>query len=89
MAPGCKASGRGNRVTHLLGYPMQNVSRSLRRKYAPPPCGGPEDVALAARPADPSSKATLWGKAQHEGALPPPCIVRKDPRVPHTARRGA
>ena len=36
-----------------------------------------------------SSKATLWVKAQHEGALPPPCIVRKDPRVPHTARRGA
>ena len=29
----------------------------------------------------------LW--PQHEGALPPPCIVRKDPRVPHTARRGA
>ena len=27
--------------------------------------------------------ATLWLKAQHEGALPPPCIVRKDPRVPH------
>ena len=23
------------------------------------------------------SKATLWVKAQHEGALPPPCIVRK------------
>ena len=41
------------------------------------------------RKADPSSKATLWVKAQHEGALPPPCIVRKDPRVPHTARRGA
>ena len=37
----------------------------------------------------PSSKATLWGKAQHEGELPPPCIVRKDPRLPHTARRGA
>ena len=36
---------------------------------------------------DPSSKATLWVKAQHEGALPPPCIVHKDPRVPHTARR--
>ena len=33
------------------------------------------------------AKATLWVKAQHEGALPPPCIVRKDPRVPHTARR--
>ena len=29
---------------------------------------------------DPSSKATLWVKAQHEGALPPPGIVRKDPR---------
>ena len=25
--------------------------------------------------------ATLWVKAQHEGALPPPCIVRKDPRA--------
>ena len=24
-----------------------------------------------------------------EVTLPPPCIVRKDPRVPHTARRGA
>ena len=36
-----------------------------------------------------TSKATLWVKAQHEGALPTPCIVRKDPRVPHTARRGA
>ena len=24
-------------------------------------------------------------KAQHEGALPPPCIVRKDPRVPRGA----
>uniref|UniRef100_G3T0B0 V-set and immunoglobulin domain containing 8 n=1 Tax=Loxodonta africana TaxID=9785 RepID=G3T0B0_LOXAF len=47
VAPGCKGSGRGSRVTHLLGYPTQNVSRSLRGKYAPPPCGGPEDVALA------------------------------------------
>ncbi|KAM9692374.1 V-set and immunoglobulin domain-containing protein 8 [Dama dama] len=51
VAPGCKASGRGSRVTHLLGYPTQNVSRSLRRKYAPPPCDGPEGVALAPRPA--------------------------------------
>ena len=42
-----------------------------------------------ARGPDPSSKSTLWVKAQHEGALPPPCFVRKDPRVPHTARRGA
>ena len=41
-----------------------------------------------------SGKATLWVKAQHEGALTPTCIVFpddawKDPRVPHTARRGA
>ncbi|CAK7308435.1 V-set and immunoglobulin domain-containing protein 8 [Vulpes lagopus] len=46
-APGCKAGGRGRSVSHLLGYPPQTVSRSLRRKFAPPPCGGPEDVALA------------------------------------------
>lgn len=51
MAPGCKASGRGSRVTHLLGYPTQTFSRSLRRKYAPPPGCGPEDVALAPRAA--------------------------------------
>ena len=29
------------------------------------------------------------GEGTTKGALPPPCIVRKDPRVPHTARRGA
>ena len=31
----------------------------------------------------------LRESSQHESSLPPPCIVRKDPRVPHTARRGA
>ena len=46
-------------------------------------------VVLPLRWTSTSSKAALWGKAQHEGALPPPCFVRKDPRVPHTARRGA
>ncbi|KAK2508809.1 hypothetical protein MC885_021857 [Smutsia gigantea] len=51
VAPGCKASGRRSRVTQLLGYPTQNASRSLSRKYAPPSCGGPEDVALAPRTA--------------------------------------
>ena len=37
--------------------------------------------------ASPSAPQLLaqWVKAQHEGALPPPSIVRKDPRVPHTA----
>lgn len=49
VAPGCKASGRGSRVSQLLGYPTQNVRRSRRRHYAPPPCGGSEDVALAPR----------------------------------------
>nr|XP_004671159.1 V-set and immunoglobulin domain-containing protein 8 [Jaculus jaculus] len=57
VAPGCKASGRGSRVTQLLGYPTQNVSRSLRRKYAPPPCGGPEDVALVPRAASAACEA--------------------------------
>ncbi|KAF3823019.1 hypothetical protein GH733_010455 [Mirounga leonina] len=46
-APAGKAGGRGRSVAHLLGYPAQTASRSLRRKPAPPPCGGPEDVALA------------------------------------------
>lgn len=49
VAPGCKARGRGSRVTHLLGYPPQTARRSPRRQCAPPPCGGPEDVALAPR----------------------------------------
>ena len=45
------------------------------------------DFLRRTRGLDPSSKATLWLKAQHEGALPPPCIVRKDPRVPHRIAR--
>ena len=36
-----------------------------------------------------TSKATLWMKAHHEGALTPPCIVWKKPQVPHTARQVA
>ncbi|XP_059780335.1 V-set and immunoglobulin domain-containing protein 8 [Balaenoptera ricei] len=47
VAPGCKAKGRGSSVTQILGYPMQKVRRSLRLKYAPPHCEGPEDSALA------------------------------------------
>ena len=38
---------------------------------------------------DTSLKATLWMKAQHEGALIPLCIVRKNPQVPHTAQQVA
>ena len=44
----------------------------------------PSPLLRRTRGPDSSSKATLWLKAQHEGALPPPCIVHKDPRVPHT-----
>ncbi|KAM9688657.1 V-set and immunoglobulin domain-containing protein 8 [Trichechus inunguis] len=47
VAPGCKASGRDSQITHFLGYSKQKVSSSLRRKYAPPPCDCPEDLALA------------------------------------------
>ena len=36
-----------------------------------------------------SSKATLWMKAQHKGALRPSCIVRKNRQVPHTAQQVA
>ena len=36
-----------------------------------------------------TSKATLWMKAHHKGALTPPCIVWKKPQVPHTARQVA
>ena len=37
--------------------------------------------------AEPNSKAILWNKAQHEGALTPWCIVQKNPQVPHTNRQ--
>ena len=36
---------------------------------------------------DTSLKATLWMKAQHEGALTPSCILRKKPKVPLTAQQ--
>ena len=33
-----------------------------------------------------SLKITLLMKAQHEGALTPPVIVRRNPQVPHSSR---
>ena len=39
--------------------------------------------------AEPNSKAILWNKAQHEGAVTPRCIVQKNPQVPHTNRQVA
>ncbi|KAM5237521.1 V-set and immunoglobulin domain-containing protein 8 [Ctenodactylus gundi] len=75
-APGCKAGGRGGRVTHLLGYPTQNVSRSLRRKYAPPPGAGPEDVALEPRASAAAAACEAGPSAVYvqvkSAAAPPP-----------------
>lgn len=79
-APGCKASGRGRSVTHLLGYPTQTVSRSLRRKYAPPPCGGPEDVALA-----PCAAAAAAGPCE---AGPSPVYVKVKSAEPADCAEG-
>ena len=78
----------GSRDVSGRGVAVERVAVDPSRK-----CLEVEDLLMTqmakGRGPDPSSKATLWLKAQHEGALPPPCIVRKDPRVPHTARRGA
>ena len=49
----------------------------------------PRLLLIRTRCLDTSSKATLWMKAQHEGALTPPCIVRKNPQVIHTRRQVA
>lgn len=72
-------SAEGPAATWLLGYPTQTVSRSLRRKYAPAPSGGPEDVALApcaaaASEAGPSRVYVKVTSAEHadcaQGSLP-------------------
>ena len=86
-------SGRGSQhsLAHLRMKPVSRgnsrratcVAKNAERPRFPGP------LLRRTRGQDLFSKATLWVKAQHEGALPPPCIVRKDPRVPHTARRGA
>ena len=46
----------------------------------------PSPLLRRTRCTDTSSNATLWMKAQHEGALTPSCILRKKPKVPLTAR---
>ena len=45
----------------------------------------PSPLWIRTRCPDTSSKATLWVKLPFEGALTPPCVVRKNPRFPHTA----
>ena len=97
---GLIATGESIALRGLEGFPglpgAPQEETGLTRKFETSHMGSATcRTPPIARPAldkdpwpDSSSKATLWLKAQHEGALPPPCIVRKDPRVPHTARRG-
>ena len=47
----------------------------------------PGPLLIRTRCPDTSSNATLWMQSQHEGALTPPCIIRKNPQVPNTARQ--
>ena len=49
----------------------------------------PGSLLIRTRCPDTSSNATLWMKAQHEGALTPKCIVWKNLQIPHTARQMA
>ena len=46
----------------------------------------PDPLLIRTRCPDTYSKI-VWMKAQHEGALTPPCIVRKRPQVTHTAQQ--
>ena len=69
---------------------VKTISELVRYMYqvAQAPEKNLEDSDKPMAPGDgPSSKATLWVKAQHEGALTPPCIVRKRPQVTHTAQQ--
>ena len=56
------------------------VPRSERPRF-------PALLLIRTRCPDTSLKATLWMKAQHEGALTPSCILWKKPKVPLTARQ--
>ena len=56
------------------------VPRSERPRF-------PAPLLIRTRYPDTSLKATLWMKAQHEGALTPSCILRKKPKFPLTARQ--
>ena len=85
------ALGEGRKNSQI--WVLRSESETKRKPQVPASPRG-EALFRCSRPSGvprgpASSKATLWVKAQHDGALPPPCIVRKDPRVPHTARRGA
>ena len=84
-------SGRGSRSSwctsgcHQSNEEIRDVAswmvpRSERPRF-------PALLLIRTRCPDTSLKATLWMKAQHEGALTPSCILRKKPKVPLTARQ--
>ena len=65
--------------TFLEGRPLPAQAHS----HSPPqtsPAGSPPLLPRVSSVSSPPPPPTLWVKAQHEGALQPPCIVRKDPR---------
>ena len=74
-------TGPGPRWTQPTNVHADPLAPARPREGAGPSRGAMRGGASLRAPT--SSKATLWLKAQHEGALPPPCIVRKDPRF-HT-----
>ena len=87
MLPGGwrKGEGEAEAASSLLGRPVPALPchqpalpAGLRDTAAMGLGRFPGPLLRRTRGPDPSSKATLWVKAQHEGALPPPCIVRKD-----------
>ena len=49
--------------------------------------GFPGLLLIRTRCPDTFTKANLWMKAQHEGALTPLCIVQKNPQVTNTVRQ--
>ena len=69
-----------------MSHEAQQPVATREEPVAPAPLPKKISSEVSARPSGIHIQHSL---PRHEGALPPPCIVRKDPRVPHTARRGA
>ena len=82
MIPGLGRSP-GEGISYALQFSVlgKSMDRGAWQATAHGVAQSPTGLTQLSTHPDPSSKATLWVKAQHEGALPPPCIVRKDPRV--------
>ena len=74
-----------NRQNHCMqttkAYRKESSVRGKGRAEGPQLEAQGSPLACPARCTDSSSKATLWVKAQHEGALTLPCIVQKHPCI--------